>query len=54
MTVKDFGEIMSNPWASDTQDCIDDFDPDLDFFLAFMLYGHKTSTNVNQCYPLEP
>ena len=54
MTVADSGEIMSNEWASDTQDSIDDFDPDQDFFLAFMLYGDKTGTNVNQWYPLEP
>jgi hypothetical protein len=56
MTVADSGEIMSNEWASDTQDSIKEdgnFDPDQDFFLVLMLYGDKTGTNVNQWYPLE-
>jgi hypothetical protein len=53
----DLGKIMSNEWASDTQRRIeleDDFDPDVDFFLPLQLYGNKTGTDVNQCYPLEP
>jgi hypothetical protein len=57
MTVADSVEIMSNEWASDTQDSIEedsDFDPDQDFFLASMLYGDKTGTDINQQYPLEP
>jgi hypothetical protein len=57
MTVADSGEIMSNEWASNTQDSIKedkDFDSDQDFFLALMLYGDKTGTNINQWYPFEP
>jgi hypothetical protein len=51
---KDFGEIMSRSWSTKTQDNMQDFDPDLDFFVGVMLYGDKTGTDVNQCYPLEP
>jgi hypothetical protein len=57
MTVADSGEIMSNEWTSNTQDSIKedkDFDSDQDFFLALMLYGDKTGTNINQWYPFEP
>jgi hypothetical protein len=48
---------MSNEWASDTQNSIendDDFDPDQDLFLPLMLYGDKTGMDINQWYPLEP
>jgi len=53
-TDQDIGEIMSKRWSRETQDQMEDFDPDLDFFLAVMLYGDKTGTDVNQRYPLEP
>jgi hypothetical protein len=51
---KDFGEIMSRSWSTETQDNMQDFDPNLDFFVGVMLYGDKTGTDVNQRYPLEP
>jgi hypothetical protein len=57
MTVGNSSEIMSNEWARKTQDSIlgnNNFDPDQDFFLALMLYGDKTGTDINQQYPLEP
>jgi hypothetical protein len=56
-TVANNSEIMSNEWASKTQDQLaadKDFDPDQDYFLALQVYGDKTGTNVNQRYPLEP
>jgi hypothetical protein len=56
-TVADSREIMSNEWASDIQNSIendDDFDPDQDFFLPLMLYSDKTDMDINQWYPLEP
>jgi hypothetical protein len=56
-TVADNSEIMSNEWASKTQDQLaadEDFDPDQDYFLALQVYGDKTGTDVNQRYPLEP
>jgi hypothetical protein len=53
-STKDFGEIMSRSWSTATQDNMQDFDPNLDFFVGVMLYGDKMGTNVNQCYPLEP
>jgi hypothetical protein len=51
---KDFGEIISRSWATETQDNMQDFDPNLDFFLGVMLYGDKMGSNVNKCYLLEP
>jgi hypothetical protein len=53
-TVDDYSGIMSNQWACNTQDSITDFDPDLDFFLGYMIYSDKNCTDVNQHYPLEP
>lgn len=56
-TDQDIGEIMSKRWASESQDemeGMDDFDPQFDLFLAIMMYGDKTGTDVNQRYPLEP
>jgi hypothetical protein len=56
-TVANNSEIMSNEWASKTQDQLaadKDFDPDQDYFLALQVYGDKTGTDVNQRYPLEP
>jgi hypothetical protein len=57
MTASDSSEIMSNEWASKTQDSLvvnENFDPDQDFFLPVQMYGDKTGTYVNQRYPLEP
>jgi hypothetical protein len=31
-----------------------DFDPNLDFFVGVMLYGDRMGTFINQHYPLEP
>jgi hypothetical protein len=56
-TVADNSEIMSNEWASKTQDQLaadEDFDADQDYFLALQVYGDKTGTHVNQRYRLEP
>ena len=53
-TPEDYGEVMSRSWAAETQDSIEDFDPDFDLFIGVMLYGDKTGTDVNQRYPLEP
>jgi len=56
-TEADSSEIMSNEWAIQTQDNLaadEDFDPELDFFVALQMYGDKTGTDVNQRYPLEP
>ncbi len=56
-TVADNSELMSNEWASKTQDKLaadEDSDADQDYFLALQVYGDKTGTDVNQRYPLEP
>jgi hypothetical protein len=51
---KDVGEVMSKHWARETRDGIQDFNVDRDLLLAIMIYRHKTGTNVNQRYLLEP
>ncbi len=53
-SVKDFGEIMSRSWSTEMQDNMQDFDPNLDFFIEVLLYGDKMGTDINQHYPLEP
>jgi hypothetical protein len=54
LTTRDIGEITAKHWARETQDNMVDLDPLLDFFVGIMMYGNKTSTDVNQCSPLEP
>jgi hypothetical protein len=44
---------MANRWARDSCNEIDDFDKHKDLFLALMIFGDKTGTDVNQKYPLE-
>ena len=51
---EDISETMSKKWATETQDSLEDFDPDKDLFLPLNLYADKTGTDVNQRYPLEP
>jgi hypothetical protein len=52
--VEDCSELMSKPWAKDTFDSLEDFDPDNDLFFPLVLYANKTGTDMNQWYPLEP
>jgi hypothetical protein len=54
VTNDDYGELMVKDWARDLLEGIEDFDVENDLFLAVMMYGDKTGTDVNQRYPLEP